>query len=110
MAKHIYDKPVVLQKYDEETDSYLPERLPTLHAHINTAYFTTEKYEGKAMQDDVAMDFYFRYFPALLDVVKKPQLYRLMWGDDAYDLVGGDDFQLQHKEIRLRGVIANGGR
>lgn len=111
MAKHIYDKPVTLQHYDEATEEYIDvEGIPGLHAHINTAYFSTEKYAGKAMQDDAAMDFYFRYFPLLLEVVKKPQLYRIVWGEDAYDIVGGDDYQMSHSEIRLRGVIVNGGR
>lgn len=111
MAKHVYDKIVVLQHYDEDIDGYadVPD-LPALHAHINPAYFSTEKNEGKAMQDDVTMDFYLRYFPLLKAVVKRPQLYRLMWEGDAYDLVGGDDYHLEHSEVRLRGVIANGGR
>lgn len=111
MEKHVYDKPVTMQEYDGDTEEYadIPE-LPTLHAHINPAFFSTEKNEGKAMQNDVTMDFYLRYFPMLKNVVKRPQLYRLVWEGDAYDLIGGDDYHLKHNEVRLRGVIANGGR
>lgn len=111
MEKHVYDKPVTMQEYDGDTEEYadIPD-LPVLHAHINPAFFSTEKNEGKAMQNDVTMDFYLRYFPLLKAVVKRPQLYRLMWEGDAYDLIGGDDYHLTHNEVRLRGVIANGGR
>lgn len=111
MAKHVYDKIVVLQIYNEDIDGYEDvSGLPPLHAHINTAMFTIEKYKGKAMQDNVTLDFYFRYQPFLKALVKRPQLYRLIWDGDAYDLVGGDDYHMTHQEIILRGVIANGGR
>ena len=111
MAKHVYDKIVTLQVYSEDIDGYTDVTgIPPLHAHVNSAMFTTEKYEGRAMPDDVTMDFYFRYQSFLKPIVKRPQLYRLLWDGDAYDVVGGDNFQMQNKEIRLRGVIANGGR
>ena len=111
MAEHIYDKIVVLQKYDEDIDGYANvSGIPSLHAHINPAGFSTEKYEGKAMQDDVPFDFFLRYNSTLAAIVLRPQLYRILWNGEAFDITGADDYQLQHKEIRLRGVIANGGR
>lgn len=111
MAEHIYDKIVTLYRYDEDSDDYAPvPDLPELHAHVNPAYFATEKYEGKAMQDNVAFDFFLRWSKRLSAIVLRPQIYRLMWNGDAFDIIGADDFQLKHKEIRCRGVIANGGR
>jgi hypothetical protein len=46
----------------------------------------------------------------MLNVALHPQLYRLKYNGDYYDVVGGDDYQMEHKEICLRAVIINGGR
>lgn len=109
--KHIYDKPVILYCHNEDIDDYEPvPELPTLHAHINTAWFVTEKYEGKAEQYNTTLNVYFRYSSTMLYVALHPQLYRLKYNGDYYDVVGGDDYQMEHKEICLRAVIINGGR
>lgn len=110
-SKHIFDKPVTLYCYDEDIDDYAPvEGIPTLHAHINTAYLVTEKYEGKAEQYNMPINVYFRYSSTMLYVALHPQLYRLKYNGDYYDVIGGDDYQMQHREVMLRAVIINGGR
>jgi len=103
----IYDKPVTLQMQNEETELW--EDALYLHANVNKTLnrsggVTSVGADAEQFHD--VLNFRFRYCKALEEHTRySPQLCRLVYREHTYQIVDYDDYQEQHKEIKLVGQL-----
>lgn len=97
-----YDKPITIEIIDETTEVYSP--LYNLHARINKGKNDNEYLNAGAVQSRRTLVFEVRYFKALEDIRLNTQLYRVMYNGVPYDIEDYDDYQEEHKSIKLLGV------
>lgn len=102
MVRKIYDKPIIIQRIDEDTEKWKP--IYTLHADINKAKKDDEYLSAGAIQSKRALVFEIRYFKAIEDIELNTQLYRILYNGHIYDISDYDDYKLKHKSVRLLGV------
>ncbi|SFE84082.1 phage head closure protein [Peptostreptococcus sp. D1] len=98
----IYDKPIIIQKVDEETERW--RSIYTLHAHINKSKKGDEFLSAGAIQSKQTLTFDIRYFKNIEDISLNTQLYRVLYNGHIYDISDYDDFMFKHKNVRLLGV------
>lgn len=98
----IYDKPIIIQKVDEETEKW--KSIYTLHADINKAKKGDEYLSAGAIQSRQVLTFEVRYFKAIEDISLNTQLYRILYNGHIYDISDYDDYKFKHKSVRLLGV------
>lgn len=96
-----YDKPIVIQKIDQDTEEW--SDLWPLHARINKTT-GTEFVEAGADRSQSTKTFELRYFTELEDVDFNRGLYRIMYRDHAYNIVDYDDYMEKHQTVRLKAV------
>ena len=96
-----FDKPIVIQKIDQDTETWLD--LWPLHARINKTT-GTEFVEAGADRSQSTKTFELRYFTELEDVDFNRGLYRIMYRDHAYNIVDYDDYMEKHQTVRLKAV------
>lgn len=96
-----YDKPIVIQKIDQDTETW--SDLWPLHARINKTT-GTEFVEAGADRSQSTKTFELRYFTELEDVDFNRGLYRIMYRDHAYNIVDYDDYMEKHQTVRLKAV------
>lgn len=101
----VYDKPIIIQKIDEITELWTD--LYTLHAKINKSN-GSEYLNAGAIQSKSNLVFEVRYFKDLEDINYNRGLYRIKYRDRAFNITDYDDFQEQHKSVKLLGVSYNG--
>ena len=94
----VYDRPVVLQKIDEDTEVWTD--VIKLHAYINKTKQSAYLGAG-ATQAKSTLTFEFRYNPILKEISTKSQLYRLIYDGNTYRILDYDDFQQRHLTVKL---------
>jgi head-tail adaptor len=100
----IYDKPVLLQRQNENTEVW--EQVLSLHARVNKAvYKQGVSFSADADQYHARLLFEFRYVAALEEIRYKPQLYRLVYRGHTFRVDDYDDFLEQHKTVQIAGVL-----
>lgn len=106
----IYDRPIYIYRVNEETENFVRyEKLPRpLHAAVNKARNKDEYLSGGSTQHQTRLTFDVRYAPPLQDIFDNPQMYRILFDGKFYDIVDVDDYQLQHRTLRMAGVSVNG--
>lgn len=97
----MFDKPIIIQKIDEDTEKWTD--LYKLHARVNKSG-GSEYLNAGAIQSKSNRVFEVRYFKALEDIDDNRGLYRLIYRGRTYNITDYDDFQEKHKTIKLLGV------
>lgn len=64
----------------------------------------SESFAAGAEQFHRRLAFTFPYVIAWRDIVRNPQLYRLVYDGVTYNIIGDDDYMEQHRELTLVGV------
>ena len=96
----VYDKPIMLQKQDEETELW--ENVQHLHASVNKAG-GTENFAARADQFHARLQFKLRYYPGFEQVRSAPQLWRIIYNGEQYEIIDYDDYLERHRVVRLIG-------
>lgn len=97
-----YDKPVVLQKQNENTEIW--ETIMHFHARVNKTG-GNQTFAADADQFHARLNFDFRYCEALEEVRYQPQLYRLLYRNHQFQITDYDDYLEQHRVVRLTGKL-----
>ena len=96
-----YNKPITLRKYDEEAKEWSDAGV--LHARINKT--GGSEYLGSgAFQSTATLTFDVRYSPLVAGIFLNTQLYRVRYAGAEYDVQDYDDYEEQHRTVRLLGV------
>lgn len=93
--------PIQIQKRNETTEKW--EELYSLHAKVNKSN-GSEYLNAGANQSQSTRVFEVRYFKLLEDIDDKRGLYRIVYRDRFYNITDYDDYQEQHKTVKLLGV------
>lgn len=97
-----YDKPVIIQKQDEITEKW--GNVLFLHAHVNKTG-GSQSYAADAEQFHAKLNFDFRYCRALEEIRYQPQIYRILYRHHQFQITDYDDYQEQHRTVRIVGVL-----
>lgn len=97
----VFDKPIVIQKINETTETW--EDLFNLHAKINKSG-GSEYLSAGANQSKSTLVFEVRYFKDLEDINYSRGLYRILYRGRLFNITDYDDYQEQHKTVKLLGV------
>lgn len=97
----LFDKPITIQKIDEDTERWT--NLYYLHARVNKSG-GSEYLNAGANQSKSNRVFEVRYFKGLENIDNKRGLYRIVYRGVLYNITDYDDFQEQHKTVKLLGV------
>ena len=96
-----YDKPIVIQKMNEDSEKW--EDLYTLHAKVNKSN-GSEYLNAGANQSRSTLVFETRYFKDLEAIDDSRDLYRIVYRGRLFNITDYDDYQEQHKTVKLLGV------
>ena len=94
----VFDRPCTLQQYDAAQHIWSDSE--HLHANINKAISTGGQNPSDSAHT-VRLIFRFRYFAALGAIRESLQRYRIRFGGKSYDIADYDDFNEQHRVIKL---------
>lgn len=97
----MFDKPITIQKIDEDTEQWTD--LYYLHARVNKSG-GSEYLNAGANQSKSTRVFEVRYFKNLENIDNERGLYRIVYRGVLYNITDYDDFQEQHKTVKLLGV------
>ena len=97
----VYDKPIIIQIRDEDTEDWIDKF--TLHARVNKSG-GSEYLNAGAVQSKSTRVFEVRYFPEIEAIDDNRDMYRILYRDRTYNITDYDDFQEQHKTVKLLGV------
>nr|WP_302686466.1 phage head closure protein [uncultured Romboutsia sp.] len=97
----VFDKPIVIEKMDEETEKY--SEFASLKAIINKSK-GSEYMDSGAVQISQELEFIVRYFSKLKDISLNTQLYRIIYDGIKYDIQDYDNYMLKNQTIKLIGV------
>ena len=97
----VYDKPIIIQKIDEDTEKWKDLYKP--HARINKSG-GSEYLSAGANQSKSTRVFEIRYFKDLEDIDVNRGLYRIVYRGQLYNITNYDDYLEQHKTVKLLGV------
>ena len=97
----IYDKPIIIQKINEITETW--ENYYALHARVNKSN-GSEYLNAGANQSKSTRVFEVRYFRDLENIDDNRGLYRIIYRDKTYNITDYDDYQEEHKTVKLLGV------
>ncbi len=97
-----YDKPVALQRQNETTEKW--ETIMCFHAKVNKTG-GSQTFAADAEQFHARLNFDFRYCEALEEVRYQPQIYRLLYRNHQFQIIDYDDYQEQHRTVRIVGVL-----
>lgn len=95
-----YDKPILLQMQDPETEDWTDKW--RLHARINKSGGGQALNAG-ADQYRATLTFELRYFQGLEELRYNPQPFRIVYRGHTFKLVDYDDFMEQHRTVKLVG-------
>lgn len=101
----VYDKPITIQRVDKATELWADAY--TLHAKVNKST-GSEYLNAGANQSKSTRVFEVRYFKDLEDIDQNRGLYRIVYRGNVYNVVDYDDYQEQHRTVKLLGVSING--
>lgn len=97
-----FDKPIEIQIVDESTEDY--STLFKLHARINKGKSDNEYLNAGAVRSKRTLVFEVRFFKALEAIALNTQAYRVLYNGTPYDIEDYDDFQEEHKTVKLLGA------
>lgn len=97
-----YDKPIMIQVQDPDTEKWTDAFDKNLHAKVNKTGKGTVTSAG-ADQYRASLTFELRYMKRLEDINYSPQPYRILYRGRKFKVVDYDDFMEQHRTIRLVG-------
>ncbi|MDE5885763.1 MAG: head-tail adaptor protein [Oscillospiraceae bacterium] len=97
-----YDKPVVIQKQNQTTEEW--KTVLCLHARVNKTG-GSQTFAADAEQFHARLNFDLRYCRALEKIRYQPQIYRLLYRNHHFQVIDYDDYQEQHKTVRIVGVL-----
>lgn len=96
------DKPITIQSFDELTEDWTD--IMHLHASINKTRTGSEFYNGGAVHGKATLTFEVRYSATLAQIEYNSEIYRIIYDDQAFNIIDYDDYRRQHRKIRLVGV------
>lgn len=96
----VFDKPITLQKQNEETELW--EDAQNLHASVNKSG-GTESFAASADQFHARLTFKLRYFSGLEQVRDAPQLWRILYFGEQYQIIDYDDYLERRRIVRIVG-------
>lgn len=97
----VYDKPIIIQGRDEDTGKWTDKF--KLHARVNKSG-GSEYLNAGAVQSKSSRVFEIRYFPEIEDIDDSRDMYRILYRGRTYNITDYDDFQEEHKTVKLMGV------
>jgi len=97
-----YDKAITIQVQDEDTERWTDWQ--NLHARVNKTAGGQSLSAG-ADQYRATLTFEVRYFAALEGLRYDPHLYRITYRGHTFKLVDYDDYQEQHRTVKLVGEL-----
>ena len=103
----VYDKPIIIQKINEDTEEWEDLFDKPLHAKVNKSG-GSEYLNAGANQSKSNRVFEVRYFKELEDIDDNRGLYRILYRDKPYNITDYDDYLEQHKTVKLLGVSYGG--
>lgn len=98
----LYDKPIMVQVQDLNTEEWVDAFGKNLHARVNKTNGGTTMNAG-ADQYKASLTFELRYVKALEDINYSPQPYRILYRGRTFKVTDYDDYMEQHRTIRLVG-------
>lgn len=98
----VYDKPIMIQVQDPETEDWADAFDRNLHAEVNKTGGGTTMNAG-ADQYRATLTFKLRYTKKLEDINYSPQPYRILYRGRTFKVTNYDDYQEKHLTIRLVG-------
>ena len=96
----IFDKPIVIQKIDENTEEWFD--VWNLHASVNKSKAT--EYNAAAAESKRTLTFTVRYARPLETIAYNMGLYRIVFEGVVFNINDFDDFMLSHQTIKLTAV------
>ncbi len=100
----VYDKPVMLQRQNEDTEQWENAADRPFHAHVNKTG-GDQSFAADAGQFHARLTFEFRYCRALEEVRYCPQLYRLLYRGHTFRIMDYDDYMEQHSTVKIMGEM-----
>lgn len=97
----IFDKRITIQEQDPDTEEWRDRW--SLRASINKTG-GGQGYNADADQYRTTLTFTVRHFQALQALRFNPQPFRILYGGHAFKLTDYDDFQEQHRVVKLVGA------
>lgn len=98
----VYDKPIMIQVQDLETEQWVDAFDKNLHAKVNKTMGGTAQSAG-ADQYKASLTFELRYMKSLEDIHYSPQPYRIIYRGRKFKVTDYDDFMEKHQTIKLAG-------
>ena len=98
-----YDKPIMIQVQDPDTEAWADAFDKNLHAKVNKKQGKGTTMNAGAEQYRAALTFELRYMRALEDINYSPQPYRIIYRGRTFKVVDYDDYMEEHRTIRLVG-------
>ena len=97
----VFDKPIIIQKINEISEIW--ENYYALHARVNKSN-GSEYLNAGANQSKSTLVFEVRYFKDLEKIDDSRGLYRIIYRGRTYNITDYDDYQEEHKTVKLLGV------
>ena len=98
----LYDKPIMIQVQNPDTEDWEDAFDKNLHARVNKTGGGTAMNAG-ADQYRASLTFELRYVKALEDINYSPQPYRVVYRGRTFKVKDYDDYMEQHRTIKLVG-------
>ena len=98
----VYDKPIMIQVQNLDTEEWEDAFEKNLHARINKTGGGTNMNAG-ADQYRASLTFELRYVKKLEDINYSPQPYRIIYRGRKFKVKDYDDYMEQHRTIKLVG-------
>lgn len=98
----VFDKPIMVQVQDPDTEKWKDAFDKTLHARVNKTNGGTTTSAG-ADQYRASLTFELRYNKKLEGINYSPQPYRIVYRGRTFKVTDYDDYQEQHRTIKLVG-------
>lgn len=98
----VYDKPIMIQVQDQDTEDWVDAFEKNLHAKVNKTGGGTAMNAG-ADQYRATLTFELRYTKKLEDINYSPQEYRILYRGRTFKVTNYDDYMEQHRTVRLVG-------
>ena len=98
----MYDKPIMIQVQDPETEVWTDVFDKKLHAEVNKTGGGSKESAGSG-QYMASLTFKLRYTKKLEAISYNTQPYRIIYRGHTFKVVDYDDFMEQHSDIKLTG-------
>lgn len=98
----LYDKPIMIQLQDPDTEEWTNAFSRSLHARVNKTGGGTTLSAG-ADQFKASLTFELRYIKKLEDIAYSTQPYRILYRGRKFKVTDYDDYMERHQTIKLVG-------